>query len=576
MAKRRPPGFDFASAVQAAGFTPRESDVGELLALDARAVGDDDDALGKLTLRALLRVPAATAEAVVGALEGEQDEARRARLVEVLGRAVEQLAEVQADVEGAPAPDPSTSTEDDPLSRFTDLLFSLLEDPLPRARRAAVRALERRGAGNLEAALLEAWAREDDDANRRALIEALGHTGGEAAQTMIKALPADDPALSRVRERALLALERDRVRGAESAIDIDAVPAQPIRVLLRTRRGLEQLLAAELAALPAFVAARPPGSLPELAAHVTGPGHVAATLASPLRTLLGSRIWESLGFPLTRQRVTEPDGEAGALAAALTSPEAERVLTTFTRGALRYRIGWTGGGKRRAEVYGAAALISARRPALVNDPRAATWNAAARDYAGWLEVVLEPWRLPDPRFAYRLATVKAASHPTVAAALVRLAGPLRADDVVWDPFTGSGLELCERGLAGPFAHLHGSDLDPGALSAARQNLDAALPGAAITLTEADARTHAPPGVTLIISNPPLGWRVAPDQGLAPLYDAFVAHAARVLQPGGRLVWISALPEVTRAAAARAGLREMHRSPIEMGCLRTELEVYHKP
>ena len=55
-----------------------------------------------------------------------------------------------------------------------------------------------------------------------------------------------------------------------------------------------------------------------------------------------------------------------------------------------------------------------------------------------------------------------------------------------------------------------------------------------------------------------------------------AHAARVLQPGGRLVWISALPEVTRAAAARAGLRETHRSPIEMGCLRTELEVYHKP
>ena len=58
MAKKRPPGFDFASAVQAAGFTPRESDVGALLALDARAVGqgDEGEALGKLTLRALLRV----------------------------------------------------------------------------------------------------------------------------------------------------------------------------------------------------------------------------------------------------------------------------------------------------------------------------------------------------------------------------------------------------------------------------------------------------------------------------------------------------------------------------------------
>ena len=109
MAKKRPPGFDYASAVQAAGFTPRESDVEALVALDARAVDDDDDALGKLTLRALLRVPAATAAAAVGALEGEQDEARRARLVEVLGRAVEQLAEAEASVEGDPAPAPGPS-----------------------------------------------------------------------------------------------------------------------------------------------------------------------------------------------------------------------------------------------------------------------------------------------------------------------------------------------------------------------------------------------------------------------------------------------------------------------------------
>ena len=65
-------------------------------------------------------------------------------------------------------------------------------------------------------------------------------------------------------------------------------------------------------------------------------------------------------------------------------------------------------------------------------------------------VELWPRGLPDPRFAYRVAHVPASSHPTLAAALARVAGA-RPDDVVWDPFVGAATELVERARLGPDA-----------------------------------------------------------------------------------------------------------------------------
>ena len=81
---------------------------------------------------------------------------------------------------------------------------------------------------------------------------------------------------------------------------------------------------------------------------------------------------------------------------------------------------------------------------------------------------------------------------TVAAALARAAGA-RSDDVVWDPFVGSGLELVERGLLGPYVRLLGTDLDLRALEVARSNLTQAKL-AAFELTQANALEHRPRGV----------------------------------------------------------------------------------
>src|SRR5262249_60017045 len=109
---------------------------------------------------------------------------------------------------------------------------------------------------------------------------------------------------------------------------------------------------------------------------------------------------------------------------------------------LRFRLAFRAGGKRRAAVWRVAEEVSRRAPELVNDPTASPWTAEVLEAPGLVRIELVP-EIADPRFAYRAGDVPAASHPTIAAALVRVAGA-RHDDVVWDPFVGSGTELCER------------------------------------------------------------------------------------------------------------------------------------
>ncbi len=170
-------------------------------------------------------------------------------------------------------------------------------------------------------------------------------------------------------------------------------------------------------------------------------------------------------------------------------------------------------------------------------------------------------KIPDPRFAYRVGDVPAASHPTLAAAIVRVAG-VRADDVVWDPFVGSGTELVERARAGAFARLIGTDLDPEAIGVAAKNL--ATANVEAELVNADATTFEPKDVTLMLSNPPMGRRVVRTTQLGALLEAMVDRAAKILVPGGRLVWISPLAVRTRERAEAARLVVDYAQDVDMG------------
>jgi 23S rRNA G2445 N2-methylase RlmL len=295
---------------------------------------------------------------------------------------------------------------------------------------------------------------------------------------------------------------------------------------------------------------------------------VAVQLTGPLSRPWACRLVSALAFPLPPVR--------GSLEAAfivsLCSPAAAAILGCFTRGAVRYRIAWAGGGHRRAVVWRLAQAVAARAPQLRNDPTGSNWEVRVTEHAdGTVQLRLVP-RFADTRFAYRVRDVPAASHPTLAAALALVAG-VRADDVVWDPFVGSGTELIERARLGPCAALIGTDSDPRALAAAGVNLAAA--GLVASLSGGDACSQPVTGVTLILCNPPMGRRVHRGD-VAPLLERFLAHAARRLRPGGRLVWISPLPGRTLHWARRAGLVASYRQPVDMGGFSAEIQRFDRP
>lgn len=522
--------------VKQAGFTPRVADAPalvELLAGDAEAdpwIGPVARALGRLGdvgARSLLaRLPTAAPD-------------HRVRIVRVLAR--KEGAWARADVREA--------------------LVARLDDVDPRVRRAAATALGKLGARDAEDALLQRLATRRG-AERHELALALGKLGGERALAALRALDTgDDARLQTIVERASLMLERTLGRGTPSEIDPDAVAPEPLSVVFRCRKGLAPILAEELAE-----------KLPSLSPRIDSADAVAARFAGPLGAAFAARTFLRFGFVLPPEPVPDGDDVATALTRALVSDAAFRILSTFTRGAIRYRIEWAAGGHRRRVVWRVARDVARARPALRNDPTRTTWVAVVHERARSLSVELVPHRLADPRFAYRRGDVPAASHPTLAAALARIADT-RADDVVWDPFCGSGTELVERALAGPAAAILGTDRDPAALAVARVNLQAA--GVPVVLARADALAFAPRGVTLVLTNPPMGRRVLRGPELGPLLERFVAHAARVLSPGGRLAWYSPLPARTAAAARHAGLALVRRLSVDMGGFAAELSLWRK-
>jgi 23S rRNA G2445 N2-methylase RlmL len=390
------------------------------------------------------------------------------------------------------------------------------------------------------------------------LLQSLGKLGGAQSLARLEAFAAADPETTRVLSEARMKLQRDLGRGAASHIDSERAPQEALDIHFHCRAGLETFVEGELPR--------------EFQARAVGPALVAARLSQGLDRVFESRVATHVGFPLPDLALSTPEALEGAVVSVLTSDAARKVLGTFTRGPIRYRLHWSDAGHRRGLTYRVASAVGALCPELVNDPQASLWEARVSVGHGRLRVELCPRQLHDPRFAYRVADVPAASHPTIAAALAITAG-VRARDVVWDPCVGSGLELAERGLLGSYAELWGTDIAASALAAARRNLDAAALER-VTLVRADSRTFTPPRpVDLVITNPPFGRRADTAGEVEAFYAALLARARAVLAPGARLVWISPLFDTTVRLAARLDLRADLRRRIDMGGFKAELQRF---
>jgi predicted RNA methylase len=535
---RRGPDFRLEDAVRDPGFSPRRADVPALIDLVASKAEEADLATRALSGRA---APAEVVRAEVMARALAADGPARARLTALAGRI-------------------AAAHPDEALEAF---LIERLADADARTRKSSAMALGKLRGERAAEALSGALATEQEPTVRRALVEALGKAGGAGAASQLASLDAgSDPRLDEMRAKAALIAARTAGREVPSSFDADKPAPSPVQVALHCRAGLGSILRGELDQ--------------ELAPRLVprAPDRVLATLTGPPARLFVARTMLFFGFPLRPEPIGEDGDVVEPLVRALVSPEARALFEHWTVGPVRFRIAWAGGGKRRAATWRAAEEVARRAPALVNDPTESTWEAVVREAGDTLEVELVP-RADDPRFVYRKRDVPAASHPTIAAALVRVAG-LREDDVVWDPFVGSAAELCERALAGPYMRLIGSDHDPAALAAARENLTAAGVADAV-LVKGDALSFVPAGPrpTLVVTNPPMGRRVLRGTDLGAFFDRFLENVARVLAPGGRFAWVSPLPGRALATAERLGLTASLREDIDMGGFEAQLQLFRR-
>jgi predicted RNA methylase len=269
-----------------------------------------------------------------------------------------------------------------------------------------------------------------------------------------------------------------------------------------------------------------------------------------------------------------------------------------TEGAARYRLEFAGLGHQRGMVRQVIDRAYELSPEILNDSRQSLWSVDVIPVAGvgsgggsaahrksMASVELRPRLYPDPRLAYRQDDIAAASHPPLAACMVRLAEVGKGaspegrevQEVIWDPFCGSGLELIESALRGGVDTAYGTDLDDKAIEVARANFAAArleqTKGIFTVCDFRDARREAEiaaGSISLIISNPPLGRRVRiPD--MKGLFADFYTAAARALRIGGRLVFVNPL----RTGPEDPSLKLEFQKTVDLGGFNCRLEMYRK-
>ena len=446
-------------------------------------------------------------------------------------------------------------------------LVRLLQDPSEKVRRYAMTALPKIGAGTVEEeALLSLLRTTTVEREKKFLGQALDKIGGTATLSVVGGVPGFLPQTEQKVKASVARRERPSVIRMDSTLS----DFTRLRIHLHCRKGLEEIVRDEV---KEYIAKHGKFRIVEVRSRL-----VAITPVAPfsLADIYRLRCFATVGFFLGTVRSSDPAESADALASMMTSSLSRSVLATFTEGSIRYRLEFVSKGHQRGAVRLLANRAYAMCPDILNDPRSAPWSMDLQSTGHGMSVELRPKLTPDPRFTYREDDIRAASHPPLAACMTRLGGRVN-NEIVWDPFCGSGLELIERALLGGVQRVYGTDLSPDAIAISRANFAAAKVKALQSkFICCDFRDYAkveglgPKSVTLVITNPPMGRRIRVPN-LRGLFGDLFAVAAEVLKPGGRLVFANPL----RIEPRDPSLKLQYRQVIDLGGFDCRLEMYLK-
>jgi 23S rRNA G2445 N2-methylase RlmL len=320
------------------------------------------------------------------------------------------------------------------------------------------------------------------------------------------------------------------------------------KVFAVTTRGLEGISSEEMA------------SLPGVRIESTGYRRVSAVCEGDLSVLLNLRTVDDIFLDLgsSGEMVRQRSALASLRAAALSLPLAEGAanLSRFRTISNRPTFSVTANfvGKRNYatdEIKTALAQAAASRMGwrYVEDDAKSELNLRAFIEHGMCYFGLRLGERSLHRRPYKIFHTEGSLKPPVAAAMLRLS---KAGEALIDPTCGSGTILIEAALAGIRAA--GGDIDQEALRAAAGNAKAA--GLRIPLSHWDARRLplSSGSVRRIAANLPWGRQVEVSEALAGFYNSACQEMCRVLQPQGRVVLLTSLPDLVHLAGLQLEAR----------------------
>jgi len=451
--------------------------------------------------------------------------------------------------------------------RVRPWLIGLLKDGDEKVRRYAMNALAKVGAGPSEEKILLELRRETtSDREKQGIDDVLWKMGGAA--TLEAVVQGAENLSAQTIQRANASVARST---RPSSVRFERISAlfEGLRLKLRCRDGLEGIIDDELGETQALKSS--------LSIESVSPGLVVARVRGSLsiEAVYELRSFVSLNIHLATIKGPLGLDKVDRISEVITDPKVKRLLEGLTDGPIRYRLDCVGSGAHRGLVRKIASTVYGKAPELLNDTHSAPWAIDLHAEGNEISIELRPKLSPDPRFAYRIGDVPASTHPQFAAAMAFLAGDQK-EEVLWDPFCGSGSELIECSFNGGMSRTIGTDLDAKAIAIAQVNLDGTKGGfGTLDLVTSDYQAYADEelsdgSVSLIITNPPMGKRVQADD-LNELMKLFFETATKVLKSGGQLVLLNQ----TRTQARDKRMTRNYHQKVDMGGFTVWMERYRK-
>lgn len=156
----------------------------------------------------------------------------------------------------------------------------------------------------------------------------------------------------------------------------------------------------------------------------------------------------------------------------------------------------------------------------------------------------------------------ASLRPSVAAAMAFMSAP-SDDDVVLDPFCGTGTILIERAMMGRYQRLIGADSDRDAVAVARANIGPRFKPIDLHQWDATAIPLADHSISAIVTNLPWGIRFGSHRENRHLYPRVLAEFFRLLAPGGRIVFLTGETRLVRELMANRTITPVRILPVSI-------------